>query len=397
MKTKLILTVSIFFLSIFVNAQDPIKDVLLQVMQNNKSIQKFDQYIESRIMEAKTNLTPSNPSFEMDYLWGDEPGTYLREIGVSQEFEFPTVYAKQGKIANKQMEQFNYQQQKFNWDILHKARMLCIELIYLNKMEAEYSERQVAAERFLKNQKQRLEQGYGSILEVDKARLHESSISNKLRRIRSKIKVKLNHLQEMNGGREIVFESSDYPHFEAIPQIDSLFAKLEAVDPENKIIEMRIQESDLEIGLAKAKSYPGFEVGYKSENEFLNTFSGVHFGISIPLWEDKNKVKHSKLRQEYLYLEIAEHEINHYYEIKETYTSLISIQKMLLNLENAMDEIRFKENLIKALESGEISVIDFYRENLYLYDIIDNYLETEKEYYLLMAEIYKFKLLEIDG
>ncbi|MCF8229038.1 MAG: TolC family protein [Bacteroidales bacterium] len=397
MKTKLISATGFLFLNmLFAHAQDPIQEVLLQVQQNNKSIQKYEQFTQSRIMGAKTNLTPSNPSFEMDYLWGDEPGTYLREIGISQEFDFPSVYTKQNKIANKQEEKFMFQQQKFTWEILHKTSLLCLELIYLNRLEGEYVERLSAAGIFLKNQEKRLEQGYGNILEVDKARLHEKLIGNELRRIRSKIRVKLNHLQELNGGEKVLFEDSVYPQFEPVPQIDSLFEKMERLDPVNKIIVARIQESDLEVGLAKAKSYPEFEVGYKSEEEFLNKFDGLHFGISIPLWENRNRVKYSKLKTDYLHAEIAEHENTHYYKIKETYESFLSARERLNSLDKTLKEMRFEDKLNKALIEGNIDRIDFYSEYVYLYDIRDELLETEKEYYLLLAELFKYKLLEIN-
>lgn len=396
MKSRIIFIIAIVIAcSGLMYAQDPVTSVLQQIRQNNLSIHKFNQYTEAEIMSVRTDLYPRNPSFGMDYLWGNDPGTYLREITVGQEFKFPTVYSNKSRISEVRQEMFRYRREAYVWEVLFEAQQLCIHLVNLYKLEAEHTQRNTDAGNMLNDQQRRLDEGYSTALELDKAQLHRSLTSNRLQKIRSQIRTKIEHLKKLNGGRDINFESLEYPVFSTLPPLDSLFAKLEAVDPVNKMIEMQIEASGLEVNLAKAASLPEFEVGYRYEQETINKFNGVQFGVSIPLWEDKNKVKYSQLREDYLRAKIAEHETAHYYEIKETYQSLLSIEERMTDLRNALNGLKFRDNLKKALAEGEISRIDFYREFAYMYNIKDSYLEAEAEYHRLIGKLFKYKLLNL--
>ncbi|MDZ7742490.1 MAG: TolC family protein [Bacteroidota bacterium] len=395
MKNRIIMLAILFLFSQYARAQHTVREVLEQVKQNNISLQKYQEYTSSRILESKTGLNPADPSFEIAYLWGSKSNTYLNEIGLKQEFDFPTAYTQRNKISTLQQLQYRYQQEKYCWEILQETKLLTIKMVYLYKKRAEYKARADLSGRLLSDQEKRLREGYGTSLEVEKARLHHHLIENDLQKIQSGIRTSQAHLEELNGGREISFYSMDYPVFDKLPVFDTLIERLEAVDPVNKIIEVQIKEADRKVSLSKAEALPGFEIGYRYEEEFLNKFNGVHFGISIPLWEDRNKVKHSRLKTDYLYAEIAEHENDHYYEIKETYESFLSAKERLNSLGKTLNELRFEDKLDKALNEGNIDRIDFYSEYIYLYDIRDELFETEKEYYMLLAELFKFKLLEL--
>ncbi len=393
---KCLITLAIMSLfSQYVMTQQSVQEILEQVKLNNKSIQKYQEYTGSRILQSKTGLNPSDPSLEFAYLWGKEAESYLNEISLIQEFDFPTAYTQRNRISALQENLYRFQQQNYCWEILQETKQLMTKMVYLFKKRAEYEKRSKLSGKLFSDQEKRLREGYGTSLELEKARLHFHLIQNELAKIESEIRTSQAHLIELNGGREISFYSLDYPIFEKLPVFDTLFQQLEAVDPVNKIIELQIKEADGKLSLSKAEALPGFEVGYRYEEEFLNKFSGVHFGISIPLWESKNTIKHNKTRVDYLLAEIAEHENRHYFEMKEIYDAFLAVKQRLNSIKEVLADLHFEENLEKALEEGEISSIDFYREYAYLYDISDEYLEAEKEYYLLMGELFKYQLLDL--
>jgi hypothetical protein len=58
----------------------------------------------------------------------------------------------------------------------------------------------------------------------------------------------------------------------------------------------------------------------------------------------------------------------------------------------ALSSQRTDELLNKALETGQISMIDYFVEITLLYDSMQNYLDVEKEYQNAVAQLLQYQL-----
>ena len=57
-----------------------------------------------------------------------------------------------------------------------------------------------------------------------------------------------------------------------------------------------------------------------------------------------------------------------------------------------LEQQRNEELLTKALEAGQISMIEYFVEITLLYDSIRNYLDVEKEFQNVMGQLLQYKL-----
>jgi hypothetical protein len=127
-----------------------------------------------------------------------------------------------------------------------------------------------------------------------------------------------------------------------------------------------------------------------SEKVLTEQFQGITIGLSIPLWENKNTVRKIKAQT----LAHREAEIDAAIRFRNTSETLY---QKALHLKSILDDYRnnaLSDNMLpllnKALESGEIALIDYLMESSIYYEVINNRLETERELHLTIAELMQW-------
>lgn len=372
-----------------------IDEVLNSVLQNNKSIQANNTYLNKLNIEAKTGLTLNNPTISYLHLWDQNNNTgYAEEFEATQSFDFPSSYAYKNTISNLEIEKTEDRRKLFSIDILLEAKMACTEIIYLKRKKEESKMRANYAMKLVDNIRMKLQNGYTTQFELDKALISEMIIQNEYMDISNLLQKREDHLIELNGGQAIQLNVIEYPEQPVPESLNALFEHIESIDPLNKLIELEIKIAELNIKLTRTGSLPEFEVGYKLEKSTLDKFSGVILGMSIPLWQNKNKVSVSKINMDHMKSNIVQHENEHYYHIKSIYDDYISASERLSKFQGLWNKLNYLENIEKALEEGEISTTEYFMELKTLYEIKDNLLDIEKDYQLLLSQLNKYGLLK---
>jgi len=379
--------------SVFAQNMD---EVLHSVLLNNKSIRANNTYLNKLNIEAKTGLTLNNPTISYSHLWDQNNKTgYGEEFEVFQSFDFPSSYAYKNTISNLEIEKTEDSRKLFSIDILLEAKMACIEIIYLKRKKEESKIRANYAMKLVNNIRTKLQNGYTTQFELDKALISEMIIQNEYMDISNLLQKKEDHLVELNGGQAIQLNIADYPEQPIPESLNTLFEHVESVDPLNKLIELEIKIAELNIKLTRIGSLPEFEVGYKLEKSTLDKFSGVILGMSVPLWQNKNKVSVSKINMDHMKSNIVQHENEHYFHLKSIYDDYISASERLSKFQGLWNKLNYLKNIEKALEEGEISTTEYFLELKTLYELKDNLLDIEKDYQLLLSQLNKFELLKL--
>ena len=149
-------------------------------------------------------------------------------------------------------------------------------------------------EKLLGNFKIKLEKGDGTILDVNKVTIQLIEIKKKVKENEFVIDRLKTNLTSYNGGVPVSFEDTSYFEPPAMPLFVELEREYELADPLRKILEQDKSIAQHQIKLSKALSLPKFELGYHYQGILGQTYNGIHTGISIPLWENKNTVKAMK-------------------------------------------------------------------------------------------------------
>ena len=172
MKNITYIILPFLILAIKVNGQASIDSVLANIARNNKTIIANTKYWEAKTLEYQTGLTPYNPKVDYDYLIGTPSNAGNQtEFAITQTFDFPTVYARKKQLSNEQIKQAEFQLNANRQEILLEAKLICLELIYRNKLNSELTIRKQNTEKWLTAFQTSLEKGQGNIMDVNKAKL----------------------------------------------------------------------------------------------------------------------------------------------------------------------------------------------------------------------------------
>lgn len=394
MEMKFLIVICMSLLSIQLQAQSDLDVILADVSKNNKALQTQANYWEAQKLQYNTGITLYDPTVSYDFMRGSPYNIAgnQTDINVTQRFDFPTVYSKKKSLANEQSKQADFSMIANKQEIVLEAKKVCIELIYRNKLKEKIEERKIKIEKLLNDFQIKMDKGEGNVLDVNKAKLQLIEINKDYQLNVSAINQLIQKLTELNGGIEIAFTQTDYPDDTPVPSFEELEKEVESNDPVRKYLEQQKVIAQKQMEVTKALALPKFEAGYHYQGILGQNFNGARIGMSIPLWENKNRVKQSQAELSVTELQVVQHNFERSSTLKQLYERYVSLKKTVEDYQNVLSTINSVQLLDKALAFGEITTIQYFLEASYFYTATNNFLQSEKEYNEVMAELYKYRL-----
>ena len=372
-------------------AQSSIDQVLRSIETNNKSLQANTKMTDAQKLEAQTGKFLANPSVEWEQMWGNRnnPGSEYT-LTVKQSLDFPTTYSNKNKLANLKANTIGFQSAAYRQQLLLNAKQTCIEIIYLRKQKSLLDERLANAETMFALYKKRFESGDANQLELNKIQLELLNAQNQSRLNKAALTAAEEQLRNLNGGKPITFDATDYPAGEELINFDQLQAAFMDADPNLKSLTGNQEIANREVKLSRSLTLPKFDVGYKRNAASDHVASnGFMVGVSIPLFENKNTVKKTKAQAEFATASLEDNRLNLKTNLQQLYQQAEALQISRADYAKVLEQQRNIELLNKALNAGQLSVIDYFTT---IYDSHQSYLDVEKEYHSILAQLYQYKL-----
>jgi outer membrane protein, heavy metal efflux system len=374
-------------------AQTNLEAILKEIEKNNKSLISERQYWETQKLSFKTGLNPDNPRIDYEYMPGtpEEAGTQ-KDFSITQGFDFPTSYGKRRSVSDEQIAQSDFKFTAFRQEILLEAKLTYYDYVYHKKLQLELEKRLQNANLLLESITKKTNQGESNILDLNKVKLLHLEIKNQSIINNSRLQSFYNKLLELNGGLSLDVSNTAYPVVTSLPTFETLDSLIEANDPVVKTVEQEKEIYKEKIELSRSLALPKFEGGYHQQSILGQMYQGFHFGMTIPLWESKNTVKVQKAQLIHSDFQITEHRTKHYYENKQLYEEYLLWQKTFNEYESILSSANKDLLLNKALDAGELSLIEYLMEVRYFYDAIGKSLDAERSLQQSVAKLYKFQL-----
>ena len=375
-------------------AQSSIDQVLRNIETNNKSLQANTKMTDAQKLEAQTGKFLANPSVEWEQMWGNRnnPGSEYT-LTVKQSLDFPTTYSNKNKLANLKANTIGFQSAAYRQQLLLNAKQTCIEIIYLRKQKSLLDERLANAETMFALYKKRFESGDANQLELNKIQLELLNAQNQSRLNKAALTAAEEQLRNLNGGKPITFDATDYPAGEELINFDQLQAAFMDADPNLKSLTGNQEIANREVKLSRSLTLPKFDVGYKRNAASDHVASnGFMVGVSIPLFENKNTVKKTKAQAEFATASLEDNRLNLKTNLQQLYQQAEALQISRADYAKVLEQQRNIELLNKVLNAGQLSVIDYFTELSTIYDSHQSYLDVEKEYHSILAQLYQYKL-----
>ena len=361
-------------------AQNSIDQVLKSIETNNKSLQANTKMTDAQKLEAQTGKFLANPSVEWEQMWGNRnnPGSEYT-LTVKQSLDFPTTYSNKNKLANLKANTIGFQSAAYRQQLLLNAKQTCIEIIYLRKQKSLLDERLANAETMFALYKKRFESGDANQLELNKIQLELLNAQNQSRLNKAALTAAEEQLRNFNGGNPITFDATDYPTGEELINFDQLQAAFMEADPNLKSLTGDQEIANREVKLSRSLTLPKFDVGYKRNAAKDHVASnGFMVGVSIPLFENKNTVKKAKAQAEFATASLEDNRLNLKTNLQQLYQQAEALQISRADYAKVLEQQRNIELLNKALNAGQLSVIDYFTELTTIYDSHQSYLDVEK-------------------
>ncbi|MEZ5031118.1 MAG: TolC family protein [Saprospiraceae bacterium] len=394
MKCKITsIIVFVLFMTANTQAQSSLESVLRSVEQQNKSLIATQQFWESRKLEYTTGLTLPNPTIQGQYLFGSPAvAGDQTDLFIVQSFDFPTVYKQRRDLAKAQGSVSSAHIAGLRQEILLETKLVCIDLVYRLKLDRYYHRRSMALQGLLKDFQQKLDQGDATILDLNKVKLQ--IIEH--RQLQTENQIDLEKLQtqlaELNGGQAIAFVDTLYPDIPGIPPFDQLEKEVESADPLRMTLEQERYISEKQLNLARTWRLPKFEAGYHYQGILGQQFNGIHAGLTLPIWEQKNRIQFQQAQVQYAERELENHRNEHYFEIREMYDRQESLQSWLTEYREIMTTVQQPDLLNKSLRLGEITTMEYFLEMSFYQNAILHLYKAERDFQIAVARLLKYRL-----
>lgn len=393
MKRYLII-VTLITATLSATAQTSIEDVLSSVETNNKELQANRQLITAQKLASKLDNNLPDPSVSYVHQYGNREGMGIQgELVASQSFDFPSVYVQRHKLAKAKGESYDRQGAEVRQQILLQAKEVCLDLVFLNQQKSLLDQRRQNAEQLAALYEMRLKNGDASILETNKINLELLNAKNEARMNEAARVAKLHELATLNGGVAIHFTDTVYQPVETPQSFVDL--QQEAVPANRQLLALQGEKSAAlrQLGVSKSLWLPGFELGYR-----LNTatggerFNGFLVGITIPLFSNRNNVKQAKAQSLYTDLQIESTTTTVENELLQLYNQSVALKTSIDEYQSVLKSQNNLALLNKAIQSGQISMIEYFVDVTTLYQSMQNYMQLQNEYQKVMAQLYKHQL-----
>jgi len=390
---KIIYTILFLMLTIHCFAQDNFNRILESIEANNTTLKAYREQANADKIANKTGINIANPEVEFGYLWGSPAEEGKRtDLSVTQSFDFPTAYRYKSQLSDGKNKQVDLAYEQQRREILQEARLICVELAYRMKLNSQLTERVEYARELSDAYQKRFDQGDIDILECNKTKLDLLNMEKALQMNEVEISLQKAELKRMNGGLEFDFAANDYPPYILPLNYNEWFEGVKDNNPTLRISEQEVVISRKQEQLTRALNLPKITAGYISERVGGTTFQGVTIGVSIPLWEGKNTVKHQKAQTVALQMQHEDSKLQFNNTLKSQYDRAYKLSTLLKEYEETLKVTNNRELLKKALDKGQLSLINYLMELTVYYETIDKYLETERDYQLAVSGLRQWEI-----
>ncbi len=390
---KYIILIAVLALTGPVAAQQPIDAVLQQIERNNTTLEALRKQTEADKLQNKTGITLPDPEVSFDYLWGDPSAIGNRkDFGVSQSFDIATIAGSRRRVADAQNGLLDVEYRAGRMAVLLEAKQACIQLIYYNALKAELEQRLAHAQAVADFYDRQLADGNANRLEVNKARLSLSAAQGELRRNEVERANLLSELQRLNGGEPIAFDQAVYAQ-PVLPQdFEAWYDEAAAANPALAYARQNVELKRREMKLGKLSGLPQISAGYMSELVPESNFRGITLGLSVPLWSNRNRMKQAKAAVVAAELQQKDATVQFYERLRNQYDRTLGLQRTAGEYRKALAELDNTQLLRRALDAGEISLLDYIVELGLYYTTVDEALAAERDYELALTELQSVML-----
>ncbi|ASV29599.1 CusA/CzcA family heavy metal efflux RND transporter [Maribacter cobaltidurans] len=372
--------------------QNPIsaEQTVEMAIENNKGLQANAKRINQseQLVGSAFNIDKTQVSYGYDQNNIAENGLPLNVFGVSQSFQFPTIYGAQHKVE-KQKVALTTQLYQLNERMLTKEVYVAYyNVVYSHNLVKQYTYLDSLYGQFASAAKKRYDVGETNLLEKLTAETKQKEISIALAQAKEDVSKAYTMLNQWVQSDSLITVNED-----VLPRLtldDFSIANHPGILYYNTIENLAKSSLSLE----RQKLLPGLQFSvFQGTNNGVNAknYNGFQLGVAIPLWFGANKSKINAAKTE-TFIVANEYE-NYKIQLQSKYDALLSdvkkYQETVDYYETAGRALskELTTTASKAFQNGEIDFLQYVQLLESAKNIEINYLQNLNKYNNTVLEL----------
>jgi outer membrane protein TolC len=347
--------------------------------------------MEAQQAEARQANVLEDPEVEFAYLWGSPSASVGNrwDLSVSQQFDFPTTYLHRRRATRQACQNAEWQYRAERQDLLLQAQQLCIEMVYYNATLALARRQHELSKQLEAGSETRLANGDITILDYNKIQTNHQVRHNELTHLEAERAAVMDELQALNGGEAVTVEDSTYLSLAQMPteEFETWWQQVASESPMMRYVEGEVTRARQEVRVARSGWWPKFSLGYASENAD-DTYRGVSFGLSLPAWNNRLKVRQARAEQTVAEMEAVDSKLAFVSRLRNLYHVTSVHQKAAADLAALLEKHDTEQLLTTAYREGQITLHEYLTELLDHFDVCRQLLTDQRDYQLSLAELW---------
>ena len=371
-------------------AQGGAEALLQEIEANNPELKAAAAELEQERLANRSEALLADPEVEFNYLWGAAGTGNRHDLRVTQSFDMATLSGRRsGKVAGlDELSALKYKARRL--EVLQEARRLCVDLVYYHKLIEELQDHLERSNMLVDAYERRMTAGDATILDLNKAKLHQASIQRRVNQAGNERQSVLARLTALNGGQVPSFMPESYDTDILPADFETWFAEASGRNPMLAYVRKELEVEQQQLSIDRLSTMPELTVGYMSEIHAEEKFRGVTVGVSVPLWSGANRVKRSRAGVAAAQSRQDAAEQAFYQQLRDLYRQAAAMKANAETMRASLTDPDYRDYMLSALTRGEISMIDYLVENDLYYEALEQTLDAEREYRLALAELKVF-------
>lgn len=371
-------------------AQESVGNILEMVAKDSPRLKaaseatRADQADNARIRSLEA------PEFEVGVLWGNDNVGNRNDISITQSFDLATLSGKKGNLATALDLQSSLRYQAELTDVIYDARILLSDIVYYNNLIETLTSYQSAMEVLLNKTERSLMAGEATAMDMGKVRLQLSSARTATSMAVTERTALIESLRTISGHSDVDFTGFSFECDKPSGDIDSWLNAVVENNPIMLYAESRVRSDELQLDIDKMAWAPKLDVGYMAELARDEKYRGVTVGVSIPLWSNAQNVRRSRAV-------VSQARADGEWQRQELMTRATNawnrantLDRIASENQTALEQSDTRVLLDRALEAGELSVLDYLLELGMYYDAVKENLKVQQEYHHALSDLARY-------
>lgn len=370
------------------NAQNTFDEVIETILENNAELKSMTSEIAAQYLDDADANALADPEVAVGRVWGRHGIGNKLQLDITQEIQWPGVYAQRSKAADYAANAGLAEYNKAKAELRQQAMQALIQLVYVRQ--------QMRVARHLSDNVSKLDEainkgvegGELTIIDKKKTEMEMYGINNSLNSLIAQEKQIISSLQGMSGGTIDLSGISAYP-VQPVYSIDEYKTMAETSPDVNEQLAIAEKEKQNE-KVALMSRFPTFTVGYQHQAEMGDRFNGFTLGMNLPVFQGRHARKAAMERKEAANLVGESILIKQNGEIEALYSDLLTYKRQIEDYDRVFGNNKYLEYVLKAYEGGQITVLDYINEVQYYNELTQTRLDSEYNYHTVLTGLNKY-------